>query len=136
MQRSKEEYYEFIDAILHDIMGGRRDPIISAIQIVRGHNLPRPRIQPWRFLRLPSRRRLVDTRGGRAPRAAKTSTLPLLGARNPRARNPGTEAPAMDPVLTLPRGKGWDDSPALSTDAAAGEQRTGQVIRTAPARSG
>jgi hypothetical protein len=62
MQRSQEEYDEFIDAILQSIMGDLRsplvppimtdeeDPIATVIQIVRGHDLPRPRVQPWRVL--------------------------------------------------------------------------------------
>ena len=60
IQRSKEEYCEFIDAVLLRVSGGLRsslahatlpsapvpgdvDPIAPVIQIIRGHDLPRPR---------------------------------------------------------------------------------------------
>ena len=60
IQRSKEEYCEFIDAVLLRVSGGLRsslahatlpsapvpgdvDPIAPVIQISRGHDLPRPR---------------------------------------------------------------------------------------------
>ena len=117
MQRSKEEYYEFIDAVLHYIMGGRRsapdaitddiDPIIPVVQIVRGHDLPRPRIQPWRLLRLSTRRRLLDRGRGHAPRAAnlRASRAPLPGSRNSSAGGTGGENPATDLVLTEPDAK-------------------------------
>ena len=123
MQRSKAVYYEFLDAILHYIVSGLRNSsanhiitsdvhaIIPAIQIVRGNDLPRPRIQWWRFPRAPSRRLLLGSGCGRVPIGVKKlrkSAPPSPGPVDPTARNIGAERPAADNGLGALRSHGWD----------------------------
>jgi hypothetical protein len=101
MQRSQEEYDEFIDAILQSLMGDLRsplvqpimtdevDPIAPVIQIVRGHDLPRPRIQPWRVLaarRSPSAGACIPAPKG--ANHARKSQVPLPGS----THSPGPRA--------------------------------------------
>jgi len=116
LQRSKDEYYEFLDAILHDIWSGvpnlgaytpaTNNPgsHTSVIRIVRGHNLPPPRMQRWRFQCLPSSRFPVGK--GRKPAPGTAGTR--VGSKNSQASHRRIGTPVKDPVLSEARGNGSD----------------------------
>jgi hypothetical protein len=125
LQRSKDEYYEFLDAILHDILSGAPnrgaytpatdDPgsHTSVIRIVRGHNLPPPRIQRWRFHCLLLRRFPLGTGRKRAPATAKNlgasrASAPLLGPQSSGLGPTRIETPVKDPARGASRGNGSD----------------------------
>lgn len=122
IQRSQAEYEEFIDALLLHASGGLQEsrlrastkgdvePGASVIQIVRGHDLPRPRIQQWRFARVAGRVR-SDKGARRVPIGRKNprKSRPLsLGSMPLTARNAGAECPTMDKVSGALRECGWD----------------------------
>jgi hypothetical protein len=108
LQRSKDEYDEFIDAILHDILSSAPNPgaftsatddpgsQTSVIRIVRGHNLPPLRVQRWRFPVGKGRKRAPGTAGTR------------VGSKNSQASHRRIGTPVKDSVLTEARGHGSD----------------------------